>query len=331
MLKVGPLEFVNPVIVAPLAGISNAAFRAMMARFEPALMYTEMISDKALFYQNKKTLKMAQINEDEGRVNVQLFGDDLEALSFAARYVDQHTQATMIDINMGCPVPKVIQGNGGASLMRDPNRVKQLVETVVQATTKPVSVKIRTGWNDHEKNAVEVALAAQAGGASLLAIHGRTRAQMYRGDVDLMTIKAVKEALDIPVIGNGDIKTPEDAKKMIETTHVDGVMIGRAVLENPWIIEQTIAYLKTGTYTQEVSLDARFTFMKEHAFKLAQLKSEKLAVLEMRSLAAWYVKGLKDSTHFRKTLVQLSTFDTLINHINAYHEHLKQTLNKDSK
>lgn len=315
-------HLLNAVAIAPLAGISNAAFRQMMQPFNPDLIYTEMISDKALFYRNTKTQAMTSIGEDEGAVALQLFGDDQEALAYATQYVTQHANATMIDLNVGCPVPKVIQGNGGASLMRDPQRVFTLVQTMVQNTHLPVSVKIRTGWNDHEKNAVEVALAAQAGGASLLAIHGRTRAQMYRGSVDLESIKAVKEALMIPVLGNGDIKTPEDAKAMIEATGVDGVMIGRAVLENPWIIPQTIAYLSTGHYEKEISIDQRFAFIRDHVAALSKLKGEKLAVLEMRSLAAWYVKGLKDSTHFRKVLVKLTTLEALYDHLNEYQSHL---------
>lgn len=315
----------NTVVIAPLAGISNAAFRLMMKPFNPDLIYTEMISDKALFYRNAKTQVMASIGENEGSVALQLFGDDQEALAYATEYVTQHSGASMIDLNVGCPVPKVIQGNGGASLMRDPQRVFTLVQTMVQHTHLPVSVKIRTGWNDHEKNAVEVALAAQAAGASLLAIHGRTRAQMYRGSVDLETIKAVKEALMIPVIGNGDIKTPEDAKAMIDITGVDGVMIGRAVLENPWIISQTIAYLKTGQYEKAVSLDQRFTFIRDHIAALTELKGEKLAVLEMRSLAAWYVKGQKDSTHFRKVLVKLTSLEALYDHLSEYQSHLLKT------
>lgn len=312
----------NMVAIAPLAGISNAAFRRMMQPFNPDYLYTEMISDKALFYRNVKTQAMAAIGPDEGRVVLQLFGDDQEALAVATQYVSAHTQATMIDLNLGCPVPKVIQGNGGASLMRDPERVFTLVQTMVQNTTLPVSVKIRTGWNDHEKNAVEVALAAQKAGASLLAIHGRTRAQMYRGVVDLETIKAVKSALSIPVLGNGDIKTPEDAKAMIEATGVDGIMIGRAVLENPWIIPQTIDYLANGHYTKDITLDQRFDFIRQHIQALTDLKGEKLAVLEMRSLAAWYVKGLKDSTHFRKILVKLTTLEALYEHLAQYQSHL---------
>ncbi len=323
MLNLGSLTLPNKVLVAPLAGISNAAFRTMMQRFNPGLIYTEMISDKALYHQNERTQKMAEIGPYEGRVSLQLFGDDLEALTYATQYIDQHTASVSIDLNLGCPVPKVIKGNGGASLMRNPERVFTLVQTMVKNSTKPISVKIRTGWNDFEKNAVDVALAAQKGGASWLAIHGRTRAQMYQGSVDVTMIKKVKDALDIPVIGNGDIKTPEDAFQMIEATGVDGVMIGRAVLSDPWILQKTVDYLTSGHYA-EPTLDERFAFMKDHAMTLRALKGETLAVFELRSLLSWYVKGLPDSTQFKKIMVVEKNFDRVLDHVQEYHTHLKE-------
>ena len=327
MQILGPLTIPNKVVVAPLAGISNAAFRTMMQRFNPGLIYTEMISDKALLHQNERTKKMAEIGIEEGRVSLQLFGDDIEALTYATRYIDEQTQAVSIDLNLGCPVPKVIKGNGGAALMRNPERVYTLVQTMVQNSSKPISVKIRTGWNDFEKNAVEVALAAQEAGASWLSIHGRTRAQMYQGSVDLTMIKAVKDALDIPVIGNGDIKTPEDALTMIEATGVDAVMIGRAVLSDPWILQKTKDYLATSQYT-EPTLDERFAFMKDHAMTLRNLKGETLAVFELRSLLSWYVKGLPDSTQFKKTMVSEKDFNRVLDRVNDYQAYLK-TQNKE--
>ena len=322
MVNLGPIAIPNKVVVAPLAGISNAAFRTMMQRFNPGLIYTEMISDKALLHQNERTKRMAEIGPEEGRVSLQLFGDDVEALRFATRYIDHHTAAVSIDLNLGCPVPKVIKGNGGASLMRNPERVFTLIQTMVQHSRKPISVKIRTGWNDFEKNAVEVALAAQKAGASWLSIHGRTRAQMYQGSVDLEMIKAVKHALDIPVIGNGDIKSPEDALNMMEMTGVDAVMIGRAVLGDPWILQKTHDYLSTGRYS-EPTLDERFAFMKDHARTLRDLKGETLAVFELRALLSWYVKGMPESTQFKKTMVMETNFDRVLDRVEDYQTYLK--------
>lgn len=327
MFKIGDIEIKNKVAVAPMAGISNKAFRLIAHKFGAGIIYTEMISDKALKHQNVRTKKMAIIGDEEGLVSLQLFGADKEAMKTAVRYVNDHTNAKIIDLNVGCPVPKVVKGNGGASLMKDPQLVYELVEIMVKESRVPITVKIRTGWDAHSKNAVEVAKKAEAAGASAIAIHGRTRAQMYSGSVDLEMIKKVKDSVNIPVIGNGDIKTPEDAKMMLDYTNVDAVMVGRALQGNPWLIKQIADYLNTGTYDKEIPIEERLELLKDHALKLIDLKGEKIAILEMRSHAAWYIKGLKGATHVKREIAKVKDKSGLFNIISEYQKYLNKEAN----
>jgi len=327
VFKIGDIEIKNKVAVAPMAGISNKAFRLIAHKFGAGIIYTEMISDKALKHQNVRTKKMAIIGDEEGLVSLQLFGADKEAMKTAVRYVNDHTNAKIIDLNVGCPVPKVVKGNGGASLMKDPQLVYELVEIMVKESRVPITVKIRTGWDAHSKNAVEVAKKAEAAGASAIAIHGRTRAQMYSGSVDLEMIKKVKDSVNIPVIGNGDIKTPEDAKMMLDYTNVDAVMVGRALQGNPWLIKQIADYLNTGTYDKEIPIEERLELLKDHALKLIDLKGEKIAILEMRSHAAWYIKGLKGATHVKREIAKVKDKSGLFNIISEYQKYLNKEAN----
>ncbi|MGD9761163.1 MAG: tRNA dihydrouridine synthase DusB, partial [Candidatus Izemoplasmatales bacterium] len=242
------LELDNNVFVAPMAGVTDLAYRLILKEFGAGLIYTEMISDKGLLFENKKTHNMIEIFDYEKPIALQIFGSEVETMVEAAKLIDRESNCDIIDINMGCPVPKVTKAGSGSKLMTTPDLAFDIVKSIVDNVKKPVSVKFRSGWDHNNKNAVEFAKLMEKAGVSLIAVHGRTRTDLYSGKADLDIIKAVKESVKIPVIGNGDIKTPEDAEFMIKYTGCDGVMIGRGLLGNPWLIKQTIDYFQTGSY-----------------------------------------------------------------------------------
>lgn len=297
----------NRVVLAPMAGVCNSAFRLTVKEFGAGLVYAEMISDKGLVQRNKKTLDMLYIDERENPLSLQIFGGDKETLVEAARYVDKNTNADIIDINMGCPVNKIIKCEAGAKWLLDPNKIYEMVSAVVDAVDKPVSVKMRIGWDDEHIFAVENAQAAERAGAGAIAMHGRTRVQMYEGKANWEIIKEVKKNISIPFIGNGDVETPQDAKRMLDETGVDAVMIGRAALGNPWMIYQTVEYLETGVLRPEPSVAEKMDVCLLHFERLMQLKGEGVAVREMRKHASWYLKGIRGNGKIRNAINQMET------------------------
>lgn len=316
-MKIGNIELKNKIILAPLAGYTNIAFRKIIKEMGASLVYTEMISAKGLLYENDKTWELTNILNSEHPVAVQIFGGEISDMVKAAKMLDERSDCDIIDINMGCPVKKVLKSNAGSFLLLDEEKVYEMVKSVVCATKKPVTVKIRAGWDHSSINCVEVAKAIERAGAKMIAIHGRCKSDMYRGEVNLDYIKIVKESVSIPVVGNGDIKTIEDAKKMLEYTKVDGIMIGRASLGNPWLIRDLVDYFDGKTLLPSPTLQEKKEMIKYHFSELLKIKCEKLAVLEMRTWAAWYVKGFSNAKEFKTKLVLVKTKEELLSLIES--------------
>lgn len=318
--KIGEVEIPNRVVVAPMAGISNAAFRVTVKEFGAGLVVCEMISDQGIHFRNKKTLDMLYIDENEHPLSVQIFGGNKNTLVEAAQFVAENTAADIIDINMGCPVNKIIKAEAGAKWLLDPDKVYEMVHAVSTAIAKPVTVKMRTGWDDEHIFAVQNAQAAQAAGAAAIAMHGRTRVQMYEGVSDWTILKEVQESISIPFMGNGDVKTPEDARRMLEEVGADGVMIGRAALGNPWMIHRTQHYLETGELIPEPTAREKIETAKIHLERLVDLKGEFLAAREFRQHAAYYLKGISRGAKVKAAINQAEDKQTIIDLLDAFVE-----------
>jgi nifR3 family TIM-barrel protein len=327
-LKIGDIETKNNVVLAPMAGVCNPAFRLIAKEFGTGLVCAEMVSDKAVNHGNEKTMKMLYVDEREKPLSLQIFGGEIESLVAAAKHVDKHTNADIIDINMGCPVPKITNCDAGARWLLDPNKIEQVVSSVVAAVNKPVTVKMRIGWDDEHIYVVENAKAVERAGGQAVAVHGRTRVQMYEGTANWDYIRQVKQAVSIPVIGNGDVATPEDAKRMIDTTGCDGVMIGRAALGNPWMLYRTVHYLETGELLPDPEAQEKIDVCLLHMDRLIDLKGEKIAIQEMRKHAAWYLKGLKNSAHVRQKVNEQETREGLRKLLISYVDELKELENE---
>ena len=307
MWKIGDVEIKNKLVLAPMAGICNSSFRRIVKEMGCGLIYAEMVSDKAIFYKNDKTIEMLKMTEEERPISQQIFGSDKESFVEAAKYVYENMKPDIIDINMGCPVPKVaVRAQAGSALLKNPEKVREIVTAVVNSVPIPVTVKIRSGWDHNSINAVEIAKICEEAGASAICIHGRTRSQGYSGQADLSIIKAVKEAVSIPVIGNGDIVDCLSAKKMLDETGVDAIMIGRGALGNPWIFKEISKYLEDGVIIDKPSPIDRIDMCLKHIEYLSEIKIEKLVCLEIRNHIAWYLKGLKNSNEI-KNKVYLTT------------------------
>ena len=312
MLKIGNVEMKNPVVLAPMAGVCNSAFRLTVKEFGVGLVCAEMVSDKGIIYGNEKTLNMLYIDEREKPLSLQIFGGEKDSLVQAAQFVDKNTNADIIDINMGCPVNKIIKCEAGARWLLNPDKIYEMVSAVVDKVDKPVTVKMRVGWDDQHIFVEENARAVERAGGSAISVHGRTRVQMYEGKANWDYIRMAKEAVDIPVIGNGDVQTPQDAKRMLDETGCDGVMIGRAALGNPWMMYQTVKYLESGILLPEPSVREKIDVCVLHLDRLIALKDEYIAVREMRKHAAWYLKGIKGTGKIRNEINECNTRDQLV-------------------
>lgn len=307
------------VVLGPMAGNTNYAYRKIAKENGCGLVYAEMVSDKGLNFKNKKTQGMINVFDDEHPVSMQVFGSDVDEMVKAAVYVDKYSNCDIIDINMGCPVNKVAKkSQAGSALLKDPDLVYEIVKEVVKNVKKPVTVKIRSGWDKDHINAVLIAQLIEKAGASAIAIHGRTRSQMYSGNADWQIIKQVKEAVHIPVIGNGDIKNIYDAKRMLEETGVDAVMVARASLGNPWIFKEINAYLEDGTILERPSLDEIYSTIIRHIKYLRELKGDHLAMLEMRGQVAYYLKGLPNANEFKRQLFLTKTIAETVELVDEY-------------
>ncbi|MBY0124432.1 tRNA dihydrouridine synthase DusB [Bacillus sp. S/N-304-OC-R1] len=317
MFKIGDIELKNRVVLAPMAGVCNSAFRLTVKEFGAGLVCAEMISDKGIVSKNKKTMNMLYIDEREKPLSLQIFGGEKETLIEAAQFVDKNTNADIIDINMGCPVPKITKCDAGAKWLLDPDKIYEMVSAVTNAVEKPVTVKMRMGWDEDHIYAVRNAQAVESAGGNAVALHGRTRVQMYEGKANWDIIREVKENINIPLIGNGDVETPQDAKRMLEETGCDGVMIGRAALGNPWMIYRTVKYLETGELTEEPSVREKIDVCILHLDRLIALKNEHIAVREMRKHTAWYLKGVRGNALVRNAINTCETREDLVTLLNA--------------
>ncbi|MCI3923235.1 tRNA dihydrouridine synthase DusB [Paenibacillus sp. TRM 82003] len=317
-LKIGNVETKNNVVLAPMAGVCNPAFRLIAKEFGTGLVCAEMVSDKAILHGNKRTIEMLFVDDREKPLSLQIFGGDRHSLVEAAKHVDKHTNADIIDINMGCPVPKVVSCDAGARWLLDPNKIYDMVSSVVDAVEKPVTVKMRIGWDHEHVFAVENAQAVERAGGKAVAVHGRTREQLYTGKADWDVIRQVKEAVRIPVIGNGDVDSPEAAKRMLDQTGCDGVMIGRGALGNPWMLYRTVHYLTTGELLGDPQASEKMRIAMLHLDRLIALKSEPVAVKDMRKHFAWYLKGLRGAAEVKNRIMEVTTREQVVTILDAY-------------
>ena len=321
-MKLGNLELENNVFLAPMAGVTDLPFRLLCKEMGCGLVYSEMVSAKGILYDNKNTTELLEIDPNERPVAVQLFGSDPEILGAMAKKIEPYP-IDIIDVNMGCPAPKIVKNGEGSCLMKTPELVGKIVKSLVESQSKPVTIKFRKGFDDDHINAVEIAKIAEANGASAVAVHGRTREQYYSGKADWDIIKQVKAAVNIPVIGNGDVFTPQDAKNLFEHTGCDAIMVGRGAQGNPWIFKRILHYLETGELLPEPTAEEKVEKALRHSQMLIDYKGEYIGVREMRKHMAWYMKGLPGVAELRGKLNHAENMEQLEVLLRGYLEHHK--------
>ncbi|MBQ0035683.1 MAG: tRNA dihydrouridine synthase DusB [Firmicutes bacterium] len=316
-MQIKNLKIDSSIIIAPMAGISNGAFRELCFEFGAGLVYTEMVSDKAIFYNNKKTIDMLEVDDRFHPVSLQLFGSETSTMVYAAKVLDKETNCDIIDINMGCPVNKVIKSFAGSAMMLDEDKSVETVKLIVENVSKPVTVKMRLGYTKDNMNYLSLAKKLEQVGVSAIALHARTRSQMYEGKADWGHIKTLKENLSIPVIGNGDVKTVDDFIRMKTETNCDAVMIGRGVVGNPFLIKEIDNFLN-GNDNYRITYNDKLDYCLKHGKKLVELKGEKIGISEMRGLAVHYLTGMYGSTTYKEKLNHINTYQELCDVINEY-------------
>lgn len=324
MWKIGNVKINNRIVFAPMAGISNESFRKIIKSMNPGLIYSEMISNMGIIYNSKNTIDMLKINDEERPISIQIFGSDEDSFISAAKYIEENIHPDIIDINMGCPVPKVaLKSQAGSSLLKNPDKIYKIVSAVVNTVSVPVTVKIRAGWDKNSINCVEVAKIIEKAGASAIAIHPRTREQGYTGNANWNLIKEVKNAVNIPVIGNGDIRTIEDAKRMIDETGCDAIMIGRATIGNPWFIKECLEYVENGKIIDKPAYKERIDMLVHHYEILKQDTNPRKALLDIKTHALAYLKYIPNTKELKQKIASSKTEEEFNNCINELYNHIK--------
>lgn len=313
-VNIGNVKLENNIILAPMAGITDRPFRMMCEKFNPGLVCTEMISAKGLLYDDTKTKQLLDMKDEKRPIAVQIFGSDIDAMSYAAKYVSKY--ADIVDINMGCPAPKVVKNGDGSKLLLNLELAESIIKAVVDNSSVPVTVKFRKGWDNNNIVATQIAQIAERAGASAITIHGRTRSEFYSGDADWNIIKEVKKSVSIPVFGNGDVKNYEDATKMFSETGVDGIAIGRGALGNPWIFEEIREAFKGKSF--KIASQEKLSYILEHLNLAIEDKGERVALVEMRKHLGWYIKNSKDASSIRSAINQTTNKEELISILTEY-------------